>query len=801
MFRTCFISLGSVSVRELRNTASTLNDMLDLSNKEKPVPLGQLKHYLQTNVFPILESDAVDDRGDSQEIRSLLGQVLRDSVFSAHIIKASVGGGFMRRITSFIANDPQNTKCLSQMPSAQAVKIIELFTGLGVTDTKLYALLCSRLDYTELRDVGRVMFALGERDLHEININVVVPLYCGEQWVITWEAGRQKGKNTMYQRGQPAPPSANVYDAVRVLRMLSKSSRELYDRRVSLPLSSIELLRNNIIHFIFQHEDVLRGAHWINVCRALVYFPKPLQTMSLDSQSPLTTKLATKNGPVTCKAVGSLAADNVFKPSAFDCTPGDLIKLLAVYPHLLADEYDTAKVDVHKQRVESIVEEIVRHTGTMRATQSINFLKIVQSLDLPASFHTSIETVFRSIDGRFELVEENQAKRIPFRTLTDFSLLVSFFRMEHCPHFVKYLDRHIAAYPLSAFTVENADVLLTAMASLRHKPKELACHILQSTLSHYSTGGTPLVQVSPHHTGRILRAMVLLQICPSPTQTEKIFGGGVDGTSLQSEQEDISPVVFDISRSLGHFAKDAHASTSHRTDASVSFSQCEEALWKLGVKETLLVSLSQLTDQLNGVPPLNSYTPLCWRSFIRCVADFIDLDGSFIKLEAAEERIESIFHACCRLLTTQAVLAMNQNNRIRDSTSEIDLKQRRAYDKFSASCVRHYIYYVLMFEYLLFHGCWKAKTSLQSTRLSHVKSMYITTMEARLDGVNASPLGVLESIMGLEDGVKGVSLLSKEHVLDITTNLPFAISLQVDPGPASILFSELSVGILLGEDL
>lgn len=307
-----------VTGRAVHFSATELNKLLDGKARQSPVPPDELKRFLRYNVIPILEGTALDRRTPSTPTRRQLGALVRDAAFSATVLRANPHGAFVQKIVDCLLQDHERMQFVRQMTPAQAAKVIVHLSKVGVSNVAVYSILASRLDFSNLRELARVMFALNEAGLYEVTVNVVVPLYSGERWTLTPAAPTSASSTEVDSSDQSASPSApltkasrdasnTVFEATRALRALSTSVRSCATQRrrllghtarrefsddpqdedeahsvgpsttlastIPLPYDSVDQLRNALILFVLSNAEHMRGAHWINFTRALELFP------------------------------------------------------------------------------------------------------------------------------------------------------------------------------------------------------------------------------------------------------------------------------------------------------------------------------------------------------------------------------------------------------------------------------------------------------------------------------------------------------------------------------------------------
>ncbi|CCW71104.1 unnamed protein product [Phytomonas sp. Hart1] len=303
MFRKSIPFLHIVLRSALIKSHLELHRLLDTINHSSVDLSIPLKRFLQKDLIPFLEGTSLEQRQDIKEMQEIACQIMWEAAFAAQLLQASPNGRYVAALQKCILHDHERMHFLHRMTSADASKIIENLCNVGVRDHSVYNVLISKLDFHGLRQIARAMFAFASVGLHELTIRSVVPLYCDEKWALAYELPPEE---RLISRNTKSEDLCNVFEAVRVLRVLSTSLRSLVflkkasfpicpdtphllpdsDTLEDLPNGNINKIRNRLCVFILENDFVMRGGHWINFVRALVNFPKEYQVLDGLNQDP-----------------------------------------------------------------------------------------------------------------------------------------------------------------------------------------------------------------------------------------------------------------------------------------------------------------------------------------------------------------------------------------------------------------------------------------------------------------------------------------------------------------------------------
>lgn len=870
MLRVCRLHLALATGGAITHAATTLNKLLDVSQRDEPVPHDKLKAFLKTSVMPVMAGTELDRRGNSMELRQYLGQLTRDAAFAAVIVSARPDAGFVRCITTCIKEDHQRMRFVSKMTSAQASKTVEYLCKVGVKDEVVFPVLLSRLDYSNLRELARVMLALTESGLHELNMQVVVPLYCGNKWEVDV---KESSASTISSSGLPAasgagkpPQSCNVFEAVRVLRALSKSCRRCVEARRhapshslgELPRDSLNLLRNNLLAFIFENGALLRGAHWVNLARALVYFPvecgelrhlaaacplfeQEIRTARLEDGTQATVDEALDR-PITCEAVAEAAIRHVFDyaehrralPSGttesnlsadfpFDLTYFDLVKLLPMLEQsarskaaLQTASGGTPEADTRVAIVLRVISANVQH---LYLPDLVKVLQSVRHLPPSAEASATVDAVVAQAGAR--LVEHPPAEflqKVSFYTIIQFAVSISALRVTRCDDFVNFVIAGASYFPRT-LTAETTLSFANALANVASNRSEM-CHeamrtLLARLMSNYKEElqTCPLVSRHPHAVTKILRACVLLDYIPERRLLERFLGSVEVPLQITPEISNAGgALVFGLTRTMANFLRQARTESPGRV----------EELWSQGVLGALLpMALACTKNAAAQVAATGwgesaaAYMAVSWRSTLEMVTAFVDPLLAHNTPEETARRMVEAFPFCAELLSTAAVMTHSQIDSLaEDASSASDLRHRLQRVSFNSNCPVHFLSSLLILEYLVYQSvsqmsstkaaCVAEDVKLRVTSLKDTAyARFLTT--AAQEGMANAPMEVVRYIFDCPVPASAGSaskavLLNRRNALEITTNLPFALSLIMNPGPVNEYFTERCMSLMVAED-
>ncbi|KAG5500965.1 hypothetical protein GH5_04554 [Leishmania sp. Ghana 2012 LV757] len=854
--------LAVVTAAAITDAATKLNALLDMTNRTHPVSHGEMKQFLKTVVMPILAGTELDRRGNSAELRHCLGQLARDAAFAAVIVGARPEARFVQTIVTCIKEDHQRMRFISRMSSPQASKIIEYLCKAGVRDTEAYPVLISRLNFTSLSELGRAMFALTESGFHALNMLVLVPLYTGDKWELDFS-----------QRKKSAP-TCNVFDAVRVLRALSKSCRvyveecrrDSKDCMANIPSESLHLLRGNLLRFIFENASVLRGAHWLNVTRALLNFPNEFNelrhlaqgypaiadevrsalSVSAGRMDASSSRDAASPCAVNCETVGATAMQRVFQyaeqraaiPDAgmdspisasfpFDLSYVDLVKLLP-----LLDQFSgITSASQSQQRVELVLQVLCANVHHLRLQDLVTALQALRRTRPSTKTATAVETIAQEAGNRLTVSSpEEVLGAVSFRNIAHLAAALAALRVTRCDGFVNFVATGDKIFPFT-LTVDTALSFLNALAALR-VARPSVCHgalesILGGVLNFYATQlrRGPLLDVFPIYVARMLRGCVLLDYVPPAHILKSLLLGSAEAPLRQSEEVHSAGgvLVFDLSRTLSHFLKQARTTAPER----------ERDLWEVGVLRVVLpLAITCTEDAVRAMEShrqtaSSSHTAVSWRSTVEMLTLFIDpqMDGT-ARSRTAQRLREVLPHVETLLRAAAAATRAHLDQCTRRVHHSDEARQRSRQTPFNAKCNVHFLSALLIFEYAVFRantrvgrpssaaaGQLNATVDADEERdretLSDLKSRYCEFLRTPISElVPDTPMDIVRRIFEcpLPDSVtrptaapSTVVLLEKRDAVEITTTLPFALSLVIDPGPVNEFFTERCMSIMVGD--
>ncbi|KAK7201772.1 hypothetical protein NESM_000243300 [Novymonas esmeraldas] len=859
MLRQCRRGLSTATSTAITDAARNLNKLLDIVDRRYPARHDEVKRLLKAEVMPVLSASKLDHRGNAWDLRHTLGQLTRDAAFAAVVIRARPESAYMQTLTTCIKEDHRRMRFLTKMTSPQASKIIEFLCKAGVRDPEVFPVLLSRINFAEVHQVARAAFALAEAKLHSMNMLVLVPLYSGEVWTI--ESGARSETT--------ARPSCNAFDAVRILRALSKSCRAFVEgarhaepgSEAQVPGESLNLLRNNLLRFIFDNAAVMRGAHWLNIARALLNFPeefRELRHLSSAHEVIRSEVRAALNTPgdsaatecaLNCDTVAAAAMRRLFQYAdgvaalpappvdgesslspelPFDLKHADMVKLLPLLDQLprLTPASQT------QQRVDKVLHVMCANVQRLSLDSLVTALQALRRAR-PTERTAAAVGVFATEAGN-RLTATTPAEALEgtsFRTVVLLAAALAALRVTRCDGFVTLMAGGSEHFP-SHLTVDTSLSLINALASLT-MTRTSACHqsletILARMLSTYrhQLQHAPLVDTAPIQVARLLRGCVLLDYIPTTETLRSLLGYSELPPQVSADVHRAGgSLVFDLSRSISHFVKQARATAPER----------ETVLWEVGVlASTLPLAVVCTQDAANAlerytevVPP--SHTAVLWRTTIEMLAHFVDsqADNAASRLLEALPETEKMLRAAA--VATRAYLkrCSAQAHRAKD------VRQRVWQTPFHANCIVHYLSAILIFEYTIFSAKVPATHPPTSGAADEtgetpvdLRERYRHFLDAAIsETCSETPMDVVRSIfaypLACTDAGSppaaataaaaaaaateaattppAVALLHKRDAVEITTALPFAVSLVLDPGPVNEFFTERCMSIMVDD--
>ncbi|RNF17289.1 uncharacterized protein Tco025E_04877 [Trypanosoma conorhini] len=833
MLRRCWLPRCLVQYAALSAAAGRLNALLDLRAQKQPVPADVLRQFLRTDVMPLLRGTVVDRRHDSAELRRSMSQLLRDAAFAAVVLRARPGGAYVNTLVDCVKHDHERMQFLQKMTPNQASRVIEHLCRAGVRDSAVYAALAARLDFHLLKEVGRAMFALAEERMYLEVVAYIVPLYCGETWTLTFDGG--VGYTNRLNK------NCNVFDAVRLLRVLSKAVRGVVEQQrldaakgsiYPLPVESIQQLRTSLTVFIIDNSEVLRGGHWINFTRAMVHFPPEFKTMkglerhpsvlqAVDAQRlPRRDARRGLSDTVDTDDMAALGLNHVFAPveqqqqqqqhtaiggenwkePRFDVPSIDLTKLLYIIEDVPIPRA------LQQRRRQLVTQAIVKDMNTLHFTDLVRFIQALRRVEGSAEFSSSLKAAVVAINQLLERGSKNTGVYIPYDRLLTLASLLTAFRVKSCKGFVNYL---LCLLPtLDTMTVEEATSLMNALATVAEVDGvELCSRVGGQILDKVALGreeaeAPALVLACPLPSAKLLRATVLLSAAPSSGAVRRIFGGTESALTVSPAlREAGASVLFDVARSLYHFSR------LKPPDAAWA-----ETVWCRGIVGALLPLLAQLTAEFyeavlaadGGGRRCPSYVPLAWRSSAEAVFPWVDVNLDTVSLATMQRRLEAVY-PCCRQIATLAVgIAAAQRETLLRHPAAEPLA-------FSSNAIVHMLSFLLMLEHMLYHGTWQAELDDAAAgvreKMQAMKADYVASLSTPVckdaQGAEVTALALIPRLFSCGDGGGGDQappLLDRGSILEITTNLPFSVSLVVSPGPINELFCEQAAAAVVGVD-
>ncbi|RNF04892.1 hypothetical protein TraAM80_05030 [Trypanosoma rangeli] len=834
MLQRCWLPRCPVQYTALSAAAGQLNGLLDLRATKQPVPSDVLKQFLRTDVMPLLRGTTVDRRHDSSELRRLMSQLLRDSAFAAVVLRARPDGTYVNALAECVKHDHERMQFLQKMTSNQASRVIEHLCRVGVRDSTVYAPLAARLDFHLLKPVGRAMFALAEEGMYQEVVAYIVPLYCGETWTLTFDGGvgyiNQLNKN------------CNVFDAVRLLRVLSKAVRGVVEQQrldaakgavYPLPVESIQKLRTNLTAFIIDNSEVLRGGHWINFTRAMVHFPLEFKTMKYLERHPSVVRVLDAqrlprrdarrglSDTVDTDDMAALGLNCVFAPveqpqqhpqqhmaggdetrkkPCFDVPSIDLTKLLSIIEDVPIPRA------LQQRRRQLVIRAIVDDMNKLHFTDLVRFIHALRRVEGSTEFSSSLNAAVAAVSQVLEQGQKNAAVYIPYDRLLSLANLLTAFRVKSCKGFVNYL---LCFLPTVNFmTVGEATSLMNALVTVAEVDGVQLCscvggQILDKVGLSLEDDLPALVLAYPLPCAKLLRTTVMLSVAPSSSALRRIFGSTEEALKVSPALREVgASVLFDVARSLYHFSRLKPADTDWT-----------ETVWCRGIVGALMPLLTQFTSEFYqevlageaGGRWSTSYVPLAWRSAAETVFSWVDVNLDTVSLTTMQQRIEAVYPFCRQIATMAVGVAETQRQMLLKHPTAEPLA-------FSCNAIVHMLSFLLVLEHMLYHGTWQAEldsggcaAARVKKKIQAMKADYVTSLSTPVckdeQGGDVTALVLIRRLFscgGLCD--QSPPLLDRSSILEITTNLPFSVSLVVSQGPINELFCEQAAAAVVGVD-
>lgn len=816
LFRAAIASGSSLQSASQRLTR-LLNEK---KNFEEKNDANELKRILSADVVPVFHATAFDSELSSAQVRRELCLLCREAAFAAVLLNAKPNGNFVKQLLDFIRLDSERMGFVQHMTSIQVTKVIEYLTYLQVGDEDIFPILLTRLNFLNLHDVSRVMFSFSERGYAHLNVTALLPAYSGEKW-----SPRLANAGTNH---------SSTAEAVRMLRALSKSTRIFLERHDvtdrssldqthSFPVTSFHLLRNNCVEFILCNSDDLRGAHWINFSRALMHFPPVVQPLE-DFQSPSALQILRASAwkqrdpeVLTCSEVGEYAVMKVFEQAraarrkdgstssglmevreAFDCNPTDLLKLLRQLVVLPSTQENTS-------RLNDLVDALVSNAQTLSFSNTVKLFSVMRSMSSHPAVIEKVPMVAKV--GGEKLLQRSARetlKREDFGSIVQFALLVYACRLRDVPELVEFIKRMVPVVSPRHLTAGRVVSLVNCLSVLKTSPsdREVTLQLIHKWIQKEASP-VPLLTVCPEESVKLFRALVLQAITPSSAFLTGVFGSsGVQKRSIALEEAG-AVAVFDLSRSFAYCARRA------RETSDVAL---EQDCWRVGIVGTVLPLLQEWTLQAAAQPGRAvEYVPLAWRCVTETLSLYLDVLLDHHAMPTLEERLREVYPFLKSILTAAATCVGGELKRIAGLSSH-KREEALARIPFKDNSLIHFISALLSVEYYLYHASWQESQLIRHSSASNGNSGAARTIRDELvsdyteqfltQKINdISPMEILHTIFndgaGGQQSTFGKPLLQREDTLEITTHLPFALSLVLNPGPVNEYFMEKSFPVMV----
>jgi hypothetical protein len=443
-------------------------------------------------------------------------------------------------------------------------------------------------------------------------------------------------------------------------------------------------------------------------------------------------------------------------------------------------------------------------------------VKVLQTLRrLPPSDEATAAVDVIAAQAGARLLEEPPAKilqKVTFPVVIQLAAALSALRLTRCDDFVAFVSTGATFFPRS-LTVETTLAFANALANVAGNRLGM-CHDAMRTLmarlvTNYEAElkEAPLVSAHPHAVTKLLRACVLLDYIPETHLLQHLLGSAEVPMKLTPEVDAAGgALVFGVTRSITHFLKQARSECVGRVGE----------LWTQSVLCTLLplaVSCTKSTKESGGEAA--AYTAVSWRSTMEMLTAFVDPSLAHNTAEDTARRLIDAFPLCAELLMHAAATTRAQVDSLaKGAASATEVRGRLQRVSFNANCPVHFLSSLLILEYLVF----QCVTQIASANAANVPTEVMEqlafvkgTAYARLldspihEGQKETPMDVVRCLfdcpaVNSSRAATTTVLLSKRDALEITTNLPFALSLIINPGPVNEYFTDRCMSLMVSDD-
>lgn len=417
---------------------------------------------------------------------------------------------------------------------------------------------------------------------------------------------------------------------------------------------------------------------------------------------------------------------------AFDCNPGDLLKLLqqlAAFP-----SSPTMNARIHK-----LVHCLLRGSPDLSFENLVKLLSVVRSLPCVPHLSASAPEIAK-LAG--EKLSERPAKVVlrkeKFSNIVQLAIMIYACRIKDVPGFVEFMRNAVTHISPRELTLDYVVSILNSLSVLKTRPTDGSITLnLVNKVVENTSAFHPLLKLYPDQAVKMMRAFVLQSITPTVFFLEGLFGkAGVSSmyleenanvrkqypqhsSSLQNQQP--SPLfeagavsLFDIGRSLAYVGR--HSREVQRLDL-------QQVAWEIGFKRTVLPILLEWNHVMRCHPSKKDYVPLSWRCTLEVLSPYLDVTLDSHSLEVLTTRLTSVYDSLKLLLAGAAVCTHKQLSALL-SLSTQGRKDRLPRIAFKNNTMIHFLSSMLSFEYYLFQAAWQETQhyqQLESQKKSKVK--------------------------------------------------------------------------------
>ncbi|CCW60990.1 unnamed protein product [Phytomonas sp. EM1] len=517
----------------------------------------------------------------------------------------------------------------------------------------------------------------------------------------------------------------------------------------------------------------------------------------------------------------------------FDCGLLDLIKLLP-----LLSQVPSAKPK-QESRFRIVLQTLQNHATRFHFGDFVRLLNVLRTLGTTFNTKDAIREIIHEAERKLVAIstQKREVARIPAASVLSFATILCELHIKECYGFVQFITQAAPILP-ARMSPDEVSTCLSAIALNAKDSSEMTKSIVRILLgklrkhlnarggeANGSSSSLPILLVEyPTQCVSILHAMTLLEVLPEEKELRYFLASpsdeGLSTVGMTSTLRNAGAVVLlDFSRAIANLGRIA---------VSREKGELVARLWRLGVLHTLLPLLTQHTEELadrnrGAIARSSSSTPIAWSNAMKTVFFYMDFKVDTVTFEMMATRLGEVYAATKKLAVQilRCAEAELSSSRYGTSHHSAEENQRSGQVSLSPSVMVHMLTYMLIWEFMLFEGSWSAKQRLLvpdvpgadkdvADRLLELKEEYIKFLDAPLSEnsieVKKTPMEIIQRVFGITTTgisetppIEGVPLLTKSHILDLTNNLPFVISLALNPGPINEFFSEHSGSLIVNE--